>query len=259
MATDLPNNHQEDSMNSAGKWLAGGIGLAAASYATYIAAAWIHYGKAKPPAGDDADALLDQFMPKYEVRGRHKTPVAAPAEVTLSAATELELDRCALVRGIFKAREWILRSESNQWTLPGGLVQQMKSLGWGLLVERPGRELVMGCATKPWEANPVFRTLRPDEFAAFNEPDYVKIVWTLRADPVDSSRSIFRTETRAIATDSAARRKFRWYWSILSPGIILIRTAMLPAVKAEAERRWNDVAAPTGTTFAGNEWTAQRS
>jgi hypothetical protein len=96
----------------------------------------------------------------------------------------------------------------------------------------------MGCATKPWEANPVFRALQPEEFAAFNEPGYVKIVWTLRADPVSSDSSIFRTETRAIATDSTARRKFRRYWSLLSPGILLIRSAMLPTVRADAERRW---------------------
>jgi len=155
---------------SAGKWLAGGIGRNRFGGGIVLGvhrSGVDHYGKAKPPAGDDADALVDRFMPKYEVRGHHKTLVAAPAEVTLSAATELELDRCALVRGIFKAREWILRSEPNQGTLPRGLVQQTKSLGWSLLAERPGRELVMGCATKPWEANPVFRTLRADEFAAF--------------------------------------------------------------------------------------------
>jgi hypothetical protein len=238
---------------TAGKWLAGGVGLAAASYAAYIAAAFFRYGKAKPATGDDADALLDQFMPKYEIAGRHKIRIAAPADVTLAAAAEFDLNDSALVRGIFKTRELILRSESGYETPGAGLIQQMQSMGWGLLAERAGRELVMGCATKPWEANPVFRPLRPDEFAAFDEPDYVKIVWNLRADPVGSSRSIFRTETRAVATDSAARRKFRWYWSLLSPGIILVRIAMLPAIKAEAERRC------AGTAFAGNEWTAQRS
>jgi hypothetical protein len=59
--------------------------------------------------------------------------------------------------------------------------------------------------------------------AAFNDPDYVKIVWTLRADPVDATHSVFRTETRVVATDPEARRNFRKYWSFLSPGIIVIR------------------------------------
>jgi hypothetical protein len=63
----------------------------------------------------------------------------------------------------------------------------------------------------------------------------VKIAWTLRADPISRSQSIFRTETRAVATDAAARRKFRRYWAVLSPGIILIRRASLKPLKAAAE------------------------
>jgi hypothetical protein len=95
----------------------------------------------------------------------------------------------------------------------------------------------MGAVTRPWEANVTFRALPPDDFAAFNEPGYVKIVWTLRADPLTSTESVFRTETRAVATDRSARVKFRRYWSLLSPGIIVIRWLMLGPVKAEAERR----------------------
>jgi hypothetical protein len=65
----------------------------------------------------------------------------------------------------------------------------------------------------------------------------VKIAWTLRADPVAESESIFRTETRVTTTDQTARTKFRWYWARFSPGIILIRRVMLGLLKAEAERR----------------------
>ncbi len=83
----------------------------------------------------------------------------------------------------------------------------------------------------------VFRSLPPDEFAAFREPGFVKIVTTFRADPVGRAESIFRTETRAATTDPTARAKFRRYWSFLSPGIILIRWVSLAAVRAEAEQK----------------------
>ena len=95
----------------------------------------------------------------------------------------------------------------------------------------------MGAVTQPWEANVVFRPLPPAEFVAFDEPDYVKIAWTLRADPVDDNESIFRTETRVMTTDAVARRKFRWYWARFSPGIVVIRRVMLGLLKNEAERR----------------------
>jgi hypothetical protein len=49
---------------------------------------------------------------------------------------------------------------------------------------------------------------------------------------------MFRTETRAVATDAESRRKFRWYWSFLSPGIILIRMALRRALPAAADRAW---------------------
>jgi hypothetical protein len=225
----------------AAKWLAAGIGISVASYATYVGVAWFRYGTAKRAAGDEADALLDRFMPDFEVRERHKVHVAAPAAVALTAATEIDLESCAIIRAIFKGREWILHSKPDNTLRPRGLLAQTKSLGWGLLAELPGREIVMGSVTKPWEANAVFRALPADEFAAFQEPGYVKIVWTLRADPAGEVESVFRTETRAAATDPEAREKFRWYWSFLSPGIIAIRTVMLPAVKAEAERRWRDI------------------
>jgi hypothetical protein len=222
---------------SGGAWLARGVGLAGAIYGAYAVAAWSHFGKAKPGCGHAADALLDKFMPLYEVAGRHRIYVDAPAAVTLSAAAEVHLESNPVVRTIFKGREWILGSSPQNVVRPRGILELTKSLGWGVLAEAPGREIVMGCATKPWEPNPVFRTLPPDQFVEFQEPGYVKIAWTLRADPLRNGASIFRTETRAIATDSTARRKFRRYWSLLSPGIILIRAAMLPAVKRAAERR----------------------
>ena len=76
----------------------------------------------------------------------------------------------------------------------------MQSLGWGVLADEPGREVVMGAVTRPWEANVTFRALAPDQFAAFNEPGYVKIAWTIRADELSGTESIFRTETRAVAS-----------------------------------------------------------
>ena len=65
----------------------------------------------------------------------------------------------------------------------------------------------------------VFRSIPAEAFASFDEPGYVKIAWTLRADPIDAESAVFRTETRAVATDHDARRRFRMYWSLVSPGI----------------------------------------
>lgn len=225
-------------MNRIAKWFVAGAGLAGATYATHATSTWLRYGRPKSARGDEEDGLLDRFMPTYDVCDRHHLAVPAPADATLAAAKELELDDSRVIRAIFKARAMLLRAASDRATRPSGLFEQMKAIGWGVLAEVPDRELVMGAVTKPWEANPVFRSLPPEQFAAFAEPDHVKIVWTLRADPTPDGGSVFRTETRAVATDPAGRKKFRTYWSLLSPGIILIRSAMLPALATAADRKW---------------------
>jgi hypothetical protein len=186
--------------------------------------------------GEEIDPVLDTFMPKYDVAERHRVPVDAPAAVTFSALVDLDLDESPLVRAIFKGREILLGAEPVK-DLPRGLIALTKKLGWVVLAEMPGHEIVMGAVAQPWEANVVFRSIASEQFAAFNEPDHVKIVWTLRADPNGPSRSIARSETRALATDASARRKFRWYWARFSAGIVLIREVSLQLVKKSAERR----------------------
>jgi hypothetical protein len=183
------------------------------------------------------DRLLDAVMPIYDVVERHRVQVAAPAAVVLTAASEADLQQSPVIRAIFKMRERVLGARPDERALPKGLLDQVKALGWRVLHEIPGREIVVGAVTQPWLANVVFRGLAPAEFTRFNDPGYVKIAWTLRADPLGSAGTVFRTETRVVATDPIARKKFRWYWARFSPGIVLIRRVMLRLLKHEAERR----------------------
>ena len=236
------------------RWLTVGAAFGLASYASYVGVTWLRYGKQKRRADRAADdALLDRFMPAYEVADRHAVHVAAPAETTFSAAIDCDFADSAIVSAIFRGREAILGSDAATRVAPRGLLAQVTALGWSVLAEVPGREIVCGAVTRPWEANVVFRFIPLEEFASFNEPDYAKIVWTLRADPINAISSIVRTETRVVTTDASARAKFRRYWSFLSPGILLIRRVMLRLAKSEAERRFR--AGPISTADA-HPWEA---
>jgi hypothetical protein len=221
----------------AARWSAASVGIGVAAYAAYAGTTWLRYGHVEASTGVESDSLLDRFMPTYEIVERHRTYVAAPAAVTLAAASEMDLQQLRIVRYIFKGRELILRSKPDEKARPRGIIALTRSLGWAVLAETPGREIVMGAVTQPWESDVVFHPVAPEAFASFNDPGYVKIVWTLRADALGDHASIFRTETRAVATDAVARLRFRRYWSFLSPGIVLIRRATLGPVRAEAERR----------------------
>ena len=225
------------------KWSAAGVGAGVAAYATYAGVKWLQYGHVGP-SQEDGEQLLDEFMPTYDVLDRHHTHVEAPAEATFAAACEIELQASPLIRAIFKGRELLLGTKPDDIEPPRGLVALTESLGCGVLAEIPGREVVIGAVTQPWEPHVVFRHVPPQEFREFDEPGYVKIAWTLRSDPVNERHSVFYTETRAIATDLDARIRFRRYWSFLSPGIILIRRTMLNSLRAEARRRGHIITSP---------------
>jgi hypothetical protein len=212
--------------------VAGGSALAA--WSAYAALTWMRYGKTQRRAV--AGTLLDRFMPACEVAECHEIEVAAPAAATYAAAREMDLNRSAVVRAIFRSRELLLGGGRGPQA-PGSLLDQTLSLGWGVLAEDPGREIVVGAVTQPWRANVRFSALPPEGFADFDAPGYAKIAWTLAAEPRGPGRSVFRTETRVATTDADSRRRFRLYWSIFSPGVLLIRGRGLALVKAEAERR----------------------
>jgi hypothetical protein len=211
-------------------------GLAAGAYAASVGLSWVRYGRVGR-RGQEPDELLDRFLPDYDVVEHHETRVGAPAAITLAAAQEIDLAGSAAIRAIFKARELILAAAPVKRPRPHGLLGQVQSLGWVVLAEHPDREIVVGAVTRPWEPNVTFRGVPSEQFAAFNEPGHVKIVWNLRADPLGPGESLFRTETRAKATDAAARATFRWYWSFFSPGIRLIRWLLLGPLKKDAEAR----------------------
>jgi hypothetical protein len=221
------------------------LGVAVAGYAACAAATWLRYGHPRRPGPEEDDPLLDRFMPVYDVVERHRTRVAAPAPVTLAVARTMDLFHLPVVRAIIKAREFVLGATGIAEDRPRGLLAEAQALGWSVLADVPGREVAVGAVTRPWEADVTFRSVAAGDFAAFDEPDYVKIVWTLRADPLGPEASIFRTETRAAATDRPARTRFRRYWAFFAPGIWLIRAISLAPLKADAERQARGLVTPS--------------
>ena len=106
---------------------------------------------------EEADALLDRFMPDYEVVERHHTRVKAPAAITLAAARDLDVMKSGLAQALFKTRALVMGGAIDRRELPRPLAEQMQAIGWRVLAEVPDREIVFGAVTKPWLADPGFR------------------------------------------------------------------------------------------------------
>ena len=125
-------------MRSALKWTAGALGVAAGAYAGYVGVTWLRYGHPAPARADDADPLLDRFMPTYEIVERHHIGVAAPGAVTLDVAREVELQASPVVRAVIRAREILLGATPDTRRHSRGLLAETQSLGWGVLAEGSG-------------------------------------------------------------------------------------------------------------------------
>ena len=228
--------------------LARGAVVVAGAYGAYAVVAWSRYGRPESArVARSCDTLLDTFMPAYDVAERHQIRVAAPATMTLAVARDLDLLNSWIVRMIGTARELVLggRPGDSAVALPHGLLAQLQAIGWGVLAEISGQEVVLGAVTRPWEADVTFRALPAADFAAWHEPGYAKIAVTLRVDTVGPAESIVQTETRVATTDAEARARFRRYWALFSAGIVLLRLIWLRQIKSAAERRAHALGAPS--------------
>jgi hypothetical protein len=185
--------------------------------------------------------VLDEFIPRPDVRERHETTIYAPHPLVMRVARELDMQSIPLVRAIFWLRGKLMGAHQNPRGQPMGIVAEMTSIGWGRLAEDPDRHFVAGAVCQPWKPDVTFSPVPAAEFAAYAEPDRVKIAWTLEAEPLGPALTRFATETRAVAKDETARGKFRGYFFLARTGIVLIRRLLLPAVRKAAEREWRRI------------------
>ena len=183
--------------------------------------------------------LLTPFIPNPDVADVHETVIHAPADQVFRAQCAMRFDDSRVIHAIFRLRDLALSVTGRKPGVPappGGIIEQTKAIGWGVLANTEGRNIVMGAAAKPWRRDVTFHPLLPEQFASWHEPGWVKIAWSLEAIPVADDLAIARTRTAAVATDDESRRRFRRYWGIFSPGIRLIRRFGLRMVKRDAER-----------------------
>ena len=190
----------------------------------------------EPCDGRGVKALLDGFIPDPDARERFQLRVAAPPRVVLAVAREYDMQSHPLVHAIFALRE-LVKGSRRVPREPRGLVEEMRAIGWGVLLDDPDRAFVAGAACQPWLADVRFQPLTASTFRDHDEPGQVKIAWTLEATSIGGA-TLLATETRAVATDAAARAQFLRYWRWARFGIIPIRWLLLPAVRRRAEARW---------------------
>ncbi len=172
--------------------------------------------------------LIDEYLPIYDVRERHRITVHAPVERVYWAVRQLDISEARLTRLLFR-----LRGISCP---PRFALDDFLKMRFILLGERTREELLLGLIGKFWTPAGELRRLEPEEFTDFNERGYAKAAWNFSLLEQANGTVSLGTETRVYCTDSASRARFRLYWTLIGAFSGLVRREMLQIIKRNPER-----------------------
>jgi hypothetical protein len=166
--------------------------------------------------------LLDDVLPEWHFRERHRRHVSAEPERVFAAVRELTLAETPVAAVLVR-----LRGMGPERDRP--IFDEMRRVGFEVEAEEPGRELAFAAIGQPWKVRGGERR-RGVDFRTFAEPGFAKMAFNFRLDG-----STLFTETRVLLTDERSRRAFRRYWLVIRPFSGLIRRAWLHAIARRAE------------------------
>ena len=199
-----------------------------------------------PGRASDSMLMIDRFLPHYDFAVVHATVLQAPPEACYQAARGLDLLRDPVIRTLLGFRSLPQRVAdrlggnrvaSGEGVSTFGL-DDMIRYDWILLGEEPGVEIALGQIGRPWK--PVGASSGPSVeqagFAAFDQPGFAKIAFSLRVQPYGATSSIVTMDTRIVLTDPKSRRRFTQYWKLVGPFVRLIDRMTLRLLGAELRR-----------------------
>jgi hypothetical protein len=194
-------------------------------------------------------ALLDAFLPEYDVSAVYARLVRAPVPRVYAALRTTDFGGAPLVRLLVTLRAIPAALVGARTILGAGrrhpaptTLQSLEAKGFSLLAEDPPRELVLGLVGRFWTPSGGLRPTDPTAFRGPQPPGTAKAAWNFRLTEVGSAETLLSTETRVRCVDAPSRRRFRLYWLFAGPGSGAIRRSMLRSIARAAE----DVRSPVG-------------
>jgi hypothetical protein len=176
---------------------------------------------------------------------RHGRGVHAPPERVFAALATTDFGKSGLIAMLFVLRGIPALLTAPKETL-GKLrkrkagsaltLARIRQAGFGLVAERPGREIVLGVTGRFWKASAKLKPADREQFRVGPPPGEVLVAWNFLVEPAPERHARLSTETRIQAADVDTRLTFKRYWMVVHPGSALIRRAMLAAVAREASR-----------------------
>jgi hypothetical protein len=186
--------------------------------------------------------LLDEFLPTYEFREFHTVTVHAPPDRVFAAIHDMRAGELSpLVNLLLSIRALpgrLLRRTGPHLVDNQPFLQQLFASGFIPLGETADREVAFGLIGQFWkltggDSPPI---ASPDQYRAFDDPQYAKVAANLLISAVSGPGTMrLSTETRIHVFDPKTRRRFGFYWRLISLGSGFIRVLWLKAIKRRAE------------------------
>jgi hypothetical protein len=172
---------------------------------------------------------IDDVLPAWDWRSAHATRVAAPCERAAAAAREFTGRDLPVTGALMRVRTLGRRTFDDRPT-----VETFARIGLVMLADEPDG-IVVGGVLSPWRVRGGHRAIASaDELRAFAEPGWVRVATAFTVASQGAGCRV-RTETRIVATDDTARRRFGRYWRLIGPFSSITRREMLAAIRRRAE------------------------
>src|SRR5262249_37709268 len=153
----------------------------------------------------------------------------APREHVVAAAEAYRLDASPVTRLLVALR--------GLGRVPPTLRALFTGGAFTILAETPGDEIVVGTYGRFWaiaERRNMIAPVGAEEFVAFARPGWAKAAMNFRFEAVGPQETRLVTETRVLACDEAARRRFTLYWLLIGPFSGVLRRVLLRGIRAAA-------------------------
>jgi hypothetical protein len=197
--------------------------------------------------------LLEHHLPVYDVSDSVACTVEADTHSTWAALMDADLLKVARGRPMVAALGFVrllpdlatrllhrekLPEEPDELQLRDMGRLPADQGGWIELGVEPEAELALGLVGRFWLPVIEYARVRPQEFAAFDEPGWAKTVYDLRVTPVADDRTLLAATMRTVGTDAHARKWFRRYWTLgVGSGAHVLVNGLLEMVAKDAEER----------------------
>jgi len=173
--------------------------------------------------------VLQRLIPRPQLTEIDRIDVAASAVDVWELLRCGELAHSRPIRALFRLRTVASRAGRGSSTIRIDSLQSTpEQPGFQVLIDEPPHEFAVAAIGKVWYLDiPFVHVADEQSFAAFAQPDFVKVAWAIRVLPRGEQTCHVEVEVRVAATDAAAWRKFRRYFRVIGPFSRFIRHSLL--------------------------------